>query len=239
MALAHLESSWLTLSKASELLGIHPTTLRAWVDAGMVHAFLTPGGHRRFKESELRAFLESRRANLSPRGAEPIPEQAIAQVRNQLRHMDVARHTWYRRLSDDEKNRHRTTGAQLLRLLLSYVSRQDNPEQFLAQARQVAQEYGRNFAAADSSVSELAQAFLFFRRMIVNAAYSPTANRVMNDEEGMRLLERINEFMDELLIATLDAFDRASSHPLSRDALVKAVNQPRKTLRKPPHAAKY
>ncbi len=239
MALAQVESNWLTLSKASRLLGIHPTTLRTWVDAGMVHAFLTPGGHRRFRESELRAFLESRRADLSSRGPEPVPEQAIAQVRDQLRHMEMARHPWYRRLSDDEKNRHRTTGAQLLGLLLQYVSRQDNPEQFLTQARQVAQAYGRNFADANSSVSELAQAFLFFRRMIVNAAYSPTANRAQNDEEGMRLLGRIDEFMDELLIATLDAFDRSASRPPARDALVEVVNQPRKALRKTPHAAKH
>lgn len=239
MAVAQVESNWMTLSKASQLLGIHPTTLRAWVDAGMVHAFLTPGGHRRFKESELRAFVESRSADLSSRGQEPIPERAIAQVRDQLRHVEMARLPWYRRLSDDEKNRHRTTGGQLLGLLLQYVSRQDNPEQVLDKARQVAQEYGRNFAAANSSLSELAQAFLFFRRMIVNAAFSPAASRVMNDEEGMHLLERINEFMDELLIATLDAFDRSSSRMPSRDALVKVVNQPRRALHKPPHAAKH
>ncbi len=238
MILGLVESNWLTLSKASRLLGIHPTTLRTWVDAGMVHAFLTPGGHRRFRESELRAFLESRRAALSTKGPEPLPEHAIAQVRDQLRHMEMARHPWYRRLTDDEKNRHRTTGAQLLGLLLQYVSRQDNPEQFLRQARQVAKEYGLNFAAAQSSVSELAQAFLFFRRMIVNAAYSPAANRAPNDEEGLRLLERINEFMDELLIATLDAFDRASSPPPSRDAFAQVVHPPRKAVSKRPHAAK-
>lgn len=232
------ETNWLTLSKASQLLGIHPTTLRTWVDAGIVDAFLTPGGHRRFRESELRSFLESRRAELSSKAYEPIPERAIAQVRDQLRHAEMARLSWYRRLSDDEKTRHRITGGQLLGLLLQYVSRQDDPEHFLTQARRVAQEYGRKFADANSSLSELAEAFLFFRRMIVNAAYSPTTNRMLNDEESMRLLERINEFMDELLIATLDAFDRSASRSPTRDALVDVVNQPRKGA-KSSHAAKH
>lgn len=220
MSSAQVESNWLTLGKASRLLGIHPTTLRAWVDAGMVHAFLTPGGHRRFKESELRAFVESRRADATSREMVVIPERTIEQVRDQLRHVEMRDHPWYRRLSDADKNRHRTTGARLLGLLLQYVSRQENPEQFLSEARLVAQEYGRNFASANSSVSELAQAFLFFRRMIVSAAYSPAANGVLNDAEGMRLLERINEFMDELLIATLDAFDQTAALAAPQDAQI-------------------
>ncbi len=74
--------------------------------------------------------------------------------------------------------------------------------------------------------------------MIVNTALAPAAGRISNDVEAIRLMERINEFMDELLIATLDAFDRASSLP-SRDALVEVVNQPRKAVYKPPHAAKH
>ncbi len=237
MVSAQIESNWMTLGQASRLLGIHPTTLRAWVDAGMVHAFLTPGGHRRFKESELRAFVESRGSDATSREIVAVPERTIEQVRDQLRHVEMTHHPWYRRLSDAEKNRHRTTGARLLGLLLQYVSRQDNPEQFLSEARQVAQEYGRDFANANSSVSELAQAFLFFRRMIVNAAYSPAASGVLNDAEGMRLLERINEFMDELLVATLDAFDQPSARTAPLDAQV--VNPPGKALRKSSRANRH
>ena len=51
------ENRWLTLSEASRLLGVHPATLRQWADAGQVPSYRTPGGHRRFEASELRAYL--------------------------------------------------------------------------------------------------------------------------------------------------------------------------------------
>lgn len=51
------ESDWLTLGQAATFLGVAPSTLRAWADASRVPAFYTPGGHRRFRRSDLEAFL--------------------------------------------------------------------------------------------------------------------------------------------------------------------------------------
>ena len=67
---------------------------------------------------------------------------------------------------------------------------------------------GRELAHANLTAGELARAFLFFRRTIVNAAYHPEGASAQGDAEGVRLLQRINTFMDELLIATLDAYDQ-------------------------------
>jgi excisionase family DNA binding protein len=78
------ESDWLTLGKASQILGVHPTTLRAWVDAGLVHAFLTPGGHRRFQAAELRALINRRRAGVETRALIAVPDQTLQQIRQQL-----------------------------------------------------------------------------------------------------------------------------------------------------------
>ncbi|MDE3087783.1 MAG: helix-turn-helix domain-containing protein [Chloroflexota bacterium] len=204
------ESTWLTLSQASELLGVHPTTLRAWVDARLVHAFLTPGGHRRFQIAELRAFLTRRRSDNEARALIAAPDQTLQQVRQQMTTENAARQTWYQGMSDAARARHRETGARLLGLLLQFVSRSENAEHFLSEGRALVQAYGREFADANFSVSELAQAFLFFRRMIVNAACYPEGGTAPSDAEGMRLLQRITQFMDELLIATLDAYDQAA-----------------------------
>ncbi len=227
MISAQVDSNWLTLGQASRMLGVHPTTLRGWVDAGLLRAFLTPGGHRRFKESELREFLIRR-------GSAPVgdrmanAEQTIEQVRAQLHHIGLGRQPWYQRLSDRDRNHHRATGARLLGLLLRYVGQQGDPDESLAQARLVAREYGNSFAGSNASVSELAQAFLLFRRMIVHAACTPDSRVAMRDDEGMHFMTRIDEFMDELLIATLDAFEQATMGKSravdeSRNALLKSL----------------
>jgi len=208
--ISQTESDWLTLGKASQLLGVHPTTLRAWVDAGLIHAFLTPGGHRRFQLAMLRVFLNRRRDDTETRALTVAPDQALQQVRQQLSEQPVARESWYQRMSDAQRAQHRETGARLLGLLLQFVSRSENAEHFIVEGRALVQEYGREFALANFSVSELAQAFLFFRRMIVNAAYYPAGGSAPSDAEGMRLLQRITLFMDEMLVATLAAYERGA-----------------------------
>ena len=39
--------------KAAKILGVHPNTLILWEQEGRLSAIKTPGGHRRFKISEL------------------------------------------------------------------------------------------------------------------------------------------------------------------------------------------
>lgn len=45
------------LKKAAAMLGVHPNTPRNWDDTGQLEAVRTRGNHRRFRESDLLAFL--------------------------------------------------------------------------------------------------------------------------------------------------------------------------------------
>ncbi len=58
---------WLTLGQAAAFLGAAQSTVRKWADGGRVPTFYTPGGHRRFRRSDLEAFLSEPRA--APRAA--------------------------------------------------------------------------------------------------------------------------------------------------------------------------
>ena len=49
---------WLTLGQAAKYLGVAQSTMRKWSDSGRVSAFYTPGGHRRYRRSELDQFLD-------------------------------------------------------------------------------------------------------------------------------------------------------------------------------------
>lgn len=47
----------LTPAEVAALFGVHPRTTTAWADAGRITPIRTPGGHRRYSESEIRAVL--------------------------------------------------------------------------------------------------------------------------------------------------------------------------------------
>jgi excisionase family DNA binding protein len=52
------DGEWLTLGQAARFLGVAQSTLRKWSDQGRVPAFYTPGGHRRYRRTDLERFLE-------------------------------------------------------------------------------------------------------------------------------------------------------------------------------------
>jgi excisionase family DNA binding protein len=51
------EPDWLTLGQAASFLGVAQSTLRKWADQGRVPGIRTPGGHRRFRRSDLELFI--------------------------------------------------------------------------------------------------------------------------------------------------------------------------------------
>ena len=53
-----IDVEWLTLGQAAKYLGVAQSTIRKWSDLGRLPAFYTPGGHRRYRRSDLDAFLE-------------------------------------------------------------------------------------------------------------------------------------------------------------------------------------
>jgi excisionase family DNA binding protein len=64
------EPDWLTLGQAAKFLGVAQSTIRKWSDLGRVPAFYTPGGHRRYRRSDLEAFIQ--RSGPGGRGGGPL-----------------------------------------------------------------------------------------------------------------------------------------------------------------------
>ena len=48
------------------LFRVDPKTVTRWASAGRIGSIRTPGGHRRFRESEVRDLLTDLTADLSP-----------------------------------------------------------------------------------------------------------------------------------------------------------------------------
>ena len=52
----------LTPGEVAALFRVDPKTVTRWAASGRISSIRTPGGHRRFRESEARGFAASRRA---------------------------------------------------------------------------------------------------------------------------------------------------------------------------------
>jgi excisionase family DNA binding protein len=79
------ETDWLTLGQAAKYLGVAQSTIRKWSDLGRVPAFYTPGGHRRYRRSDLDAFLERSGPGKPARGPMVLVVDDDDQVREVVR----------------------------------------------------------------------------------------------------------------------------------------------------------
>ncbi len=193
---------WLELGEAAQLLGVHFSTLRRWANEGQVPCYRTPGGQRRFKQSELRAFLDSLRSGdaVLPVLAALPPAYAAPQV-------GVASEPWAGKFDASQRSALRSEGRQMMAVLMQYATRGNGGEVFLEEGRRMAGDYGRLCRTAGLSLVETAQAFVRVRRSIMDSVYEAGALAGSPDAETWRLYDRMNHFLDSMLLATLEAYD--------------------------------
>jgi excisionase family DNA binding protein len=55
------EDRLLTPAEVAQLFRVDPKTVTRWAKAGRLTSLRTPGGHRRFRETEVRALLTNGR----------------------------------------------------------------------------------------------------------------------------------------------------------------------------------
>lgn len=76
------EDRVLTPGEVAEIFRVDPKTVTRWAAAHRIGSFRTPGGHRRFRESEVRALLDG--GDDMPAPPPPPPMTAEQEVRNLL-----------------------------------------------------------------------------------------------------------------------------------------------------------
>jgi excisionase family DNA binding protein len=55
-----------TTHDVAKLIQVDPATVSKWIDKAILVAFRTPGGHRRVRQSDLRAFLQAHQMPIPP-----------------------------------------------------------------------------------------------------------------------------------------------------------------------------
>jgi excisionase family DNA binding protein len=66
-----LGQSYLTVAQAAEQLGVHPSTIRRWIDAGLLRAYRVGPKRIALKETDLRRAVAPRTSGTGVDGSKP------------------------------------------------------------------------------------------------------------------------------------------------------------------------
>lgn len=196
---------WLSLKEASELLGIHFTTLRKWADEGAIRVFRTPGGHRRFSVTDLRRFLETRASPESASDVQSFVDAAVGQVRAEIERMRTEDSRWAQSITDEERDLVRQRGRQLFSLAIAFVVKPAQREHLLAEGRRLGYEYGIDAALGATPLVEAGRAVQFFRSQLSKVVRAENSYGL--DADDIRIQAAIDQFIDEVLYAVLSGYE--------------------------------
>lgn len=206
----------LTISEACRVLGVSEAALRQWTDAGKVKAFITPGGHRRYLESELRLLMRQHRhvhglRDLGQRLEGVVPrEREVAQE-----YMRSTR--WYQRLDDAARGRLRERGRRLVGALVSFVARPSTCAQVAEECRAIGREYGEDLANLGLSLTDAIEAFILHRNPVSEATMELLSNNAPMNKRALAAIPQINRLIDETLLSLVEVHQRVSAGRVSSD----------------------
>ena len=196
---------WLTVHDACALIGVSPATLRRWSAAGVIPAFTTPGGHRRFARSTILGLLptaDRARPNLAVLGETPEHMTRVYQ-----RHLPQARGgaNWLTGLDEDKLERLRELGRTIATSLLRCLDAPTGPARrtALREAVCATTEYGRIAARASAGIGETVEAFQRFRMPFLAELVAMTRRRGLDTVAATDLLVTATQAIDQLLIALI------------------------------------
>lgn len=190
------EHEWLTLSDASKLLGVHPATLRQWSDEGKVRIFRTPGGHRRFSRTDIERMLQ-----VTPLRGAGLSSYVLSEVLQRTRQELPAamQQGWATGIDEDERQRRRETGRQLISLAINLITKQTPSDAQRVEARRLGGEYGRMMAAAGHALPDAVMAFIFFRDSLLETVFSLPETTGLDRDATLGIVRRINDLLNDVL----------------------------------------
>jgi excisionase family DNA binding protein len=199
---------WLSITEASELLGVHRTTLRRWVHEGSIPCFRTPGGHRRFRTADLAAWMEGKQTAAPALLSDALVQSAVGYTRQEMAEQQVANETWYMAFGrEEDRQQMRDTGRLLFGLAVQYMSRAHNHERILQEGKRIGEFYGRRCSQCSIGLVDTMRALFFFRESLIRAARPGQASAGQYDEEDVRIHRQLRYFLDEVMYACLAGYE--------------------------------
>ena len=207
--------AWVTLTEACRLLGVSPSTVRRWADAGVIRTFVTPGGHRRFSRASLESLLPVHQP------AHPTPAdlgETSDRMARTYRHWndgDPGRIPWVAELDVARRDRFRAYGRRIVAALVDALDATDPGTRAdrLREAEDTCAEYGRVAGREGLGAPMAADLFLRFRRPFIAELSAAAARSELDAAAACTLNADATQALDTLLVATLRGWESAVLGP--------------------------
>jgi len=210
---------WLSLTKASSMLGVHPTTLRRWADSDSIPCLRTPGGHRRFRTADLVAWMQGPQSTAPAPRSEALVQSAVGYTRQEMALQRVSGELWYAAFErEEERQQMRDTGRQLFGLAIQYMGRTRDHEPVLQEGRRIGEFFGQQCATRGVSLVDTVRAQFFFRESLLRVIRPDQGSQARYDAEDVRLHRQLRHFLDEVMVACLGSYEVTCRHLVAAEA---------------------
>lgn len=203
MNAVQLDRRWLRLGPASRFLGIDPSTLRNWTDAGRVPVFRTPGGHRRYVVEDLRVFLDRGRRTREGRMNEMIGPHGMNLMDRSIGRR-VRTQGWYHAFDASAASAMRQTCRRLMDGLAGYLTGGPRQGTFFREGTRAGRALGTHVASLGLRPADATRAFLFFRTMVTDAA---SRRLSLSPDRKVLSIRRIDTYLNHVLLEMMRAYE--------------------------------
>ncbi len=196
-------SEWVSLRQAADLLGVHPATVRNWADKGDLPSRRTPGGHRRFRKSDLLQYAETQ-GELQPLEVQVIIQNALGQTRMQVGALN--NEPWYKSMSEPSRAKLREQGRDVLEALRDYLAH-GAPDTRLSPAIRLGKEYAQILEADRLTLPQAVRGFFYFSDFVTNSVLTwSEITPPRSASEWANLLRQINTFINAMLLSIIEFY---------------------------------
>jgi excisionase family DNA binding protein len=195
---------WLSLGEAASLLGVDEATLRHWADTGRIRTFRTPGGHRRFQEDDLLALIQQEVPRVEDLSG--LVERRSAKLLAGSPGKALHGLPWFSSLDDRLRTRARDHGRRVFAAVVAYIARPAERRTIRERLLDQAQAYGAELRRAGMDPADAAEAFSFFRHMVLKMITEPRGRGGMLDETQVKALIDTSGLLDAVFLVMLKAW---------------------------------
>jgi excisionase family DNA binding protein len=198
------DSRWVTLGRASEILGVDESTLRRWADSGRLRVYRTPGGHRRFSLVNLEEMVAG---DARHRGSEEMERIAVARIRRQLQQARQQEDGWYASISEPSRQALRDLGRRLIEMVGEYLSKRSRRTGLLEEAREIGGAYGRILIEAGLPLPHAIGAYIGFRKTMDETTRQAAVKEALPMEEALKACGQVQDLGDQVLRGLAAAYE--------------------------------
>ena len=200
-------TEWLTIREASALVGVSVATLRRWCDAGRVHVFTTPGGHRRFDRADVLELLPAADIPARLDGSEDTTFAIVEGYRRAMRRFPGLP-KGLRELPEGDRAELRRHGHSIVEALVETLDAPPSDEgPHCDRATNSAAACGRIARNAGLTFQDTLALFVRFRAPFLHELGAVCRMRGLTGATATALLERASDLMDRMLPAIVTGYE--------------------------------